>query len=235
MSEPTAVYYCSIHRIDHRTAECPRCEAEERREQDQRRTQERHEEALAAQRETDYRLANPGEYQCPHCRYKTLLRNSSRCPKCHGIAHEGYWAAVEAQEAVEWRKEEARARVREAERVAAAKAAEEAAEDDERIKSIRGPCIFLLCLVDLAIVIVGFQHWEVPVKVVEPIILAVVAAPTRLLSEAWGPLGLLIGVVITAWLGVPGLVAVFLLQVWPIALATLVHVIGLALLPKRRK
>lgn len=52
------------------------------------------ERAEAARAESDYRQANPGDYECPECRYITLRRTASRCPKCHATIATTYWVPV---------------------------------------------------------------------------------------------------------------------------------------------
>ncbi len=66
------------------------------------------ESTLEAIRASDYRRANPGEYECPHCRYISLRRMASRCPLCQGTVDDSYWKRVEARERT--RDEEERAR-----------------------------------------------------------------------------------------------------------------------------
>ena len=97
----------------------------------------------AAQAAAAHKIANPGEYDCPTCGYKTLKRLASRCPICRADTPSGYWtriiererakaeAARKAQE--EWdraapaRVAAAKAAKEEWDRAAAARAAEAAA------------------------------------------------------------------------------------------------------------
>ncbi len=88
------MYHCYEHGIDHRQLDCPKCVAQKRHEEviDALKSQaEAQAEALA---EAEYRRFNPGEYVCPHCLYKTLIRNASRCRDCHGTIDRGYWDGV---------------------------------------------------------------------------------------------------------------------------------------------
>jgi uncharacterized Zn finger protein (UPF0148 family) len=94
-------FYCSRHNINHPAYECPRCEVEARHYEAQRLANARHQEAIDAARESDYRRANPGDYRCPHCKYVTLKKGASRCPMCHGEPPPSYWPEVEAREEVE--------------------------------------------------------------------------------------------------------------------------------------
>lgn len=38
-----------------------------------------------------------GDYDCPHCRYKTLRWGASRCPECHGDTW-NFWERLRASE-----------------------------------------------------------------------------------------------------------------------------------------
>ena len=99
--------YCKRHGTKHRLLKsgglsnshgCPRCAAERHREQ-----------AAAARQESEYRRANPGDYECPQCLYNTLKRGASRCPSCHSDVPDGHWERVQvAQKAAaeRWRARE---------------------------------------------------------------------------------------------------------------------------------
>jgi hypothetical protein len=117
-----------------REAEDRACEADARAEADRAAILER----LSA---AEYARANPGNYQCPACRYITLLRDASRCPICHANPGDQYWAAVRDAERAEALRAEAAAREwkrTEPERVAkAAAAAAAAAEERKRTESER--------------------------------------------------------------------------------------------------
>lgn len=85
----------------------------------------------AAQAAAAHKIANPGEYDCPTCGYKTLKFLALRCPICQADTPSGYWTPIIEGERV---KAEA---VRKAQeewdraapaRVAAAKAAKEEGE-----------------------------------------------------------------------------------------------------------
>lgn len=105
------MYHCYRHEIDHSSSDCPRCLAEQRHEelvdltregQDEaaRLASEQHEEHLRAIEESDYRRANPGDYQCPHCGYITLRLDFDRCPFCRGSVQEKdpeYWTRVHVE------------------------------------------------------------------------------------------------------------------------------------------
>lgn len=103
--------HCNRHDIDYNGSDCPRCIAEDR-----------HQEVLDTMyedsRESHYRRANPGDYECPHCKYITLKQGASRCPTCQGEIGSVYWDAIKAQK-------EAIAEKRRAE------------EEEERVRKIR--------------------------------------------------------------------------------------------------
>ncbi|MBK1646938.1 hypothetical protein CKO25_20415 [Thiocapsa imhoffii] len=76
------------------------------------RLAERNEEE-AAERDlwSDYRRDNPGDYECPHCKYKTLKFGATRCPKCQGILNQEqqkHIARLAAREAENLAKQHAR-------------------------------------------------------------------------------------------------------------------------------
>lgn len=110
-------HYCHIHGEypEYRDG-CPDCQTAEDRAESNRA------EMLDRLSTAEYKRANPGDFQCPSCRYKTLLRQASRCPMCHATIEGQYWADVESAEK---RKEKARARVEELRRKREAKEAEE--------------------------------------------------------------------------------------------------------------
>ncbi|MBE0618638.1 MAG: hypothetical protein IH608_12055 [Proteobacteria bacterium] len=56
------------------------------------------EESAVAAQLAEHHRANPGDFECPHCRYVTLKREASRCPMCHGEVSRGYWEDVRAKE-----------------------------------------------------------------------------------------------------------------------------------------
>ena len=91
--------YCGRHSIHYPGRTCPRCDAEERHREILNATEESIAETAHAMRESDYRQANPGDYQCPHCMYLSLRRGASRCPLCHGDVGSEYWNSVRASEA----------------------------------------------------------------------------------------------------------------------------------------
>ena len=110
---------CYVHGIEYGGYQCPRCldddrhadaerRADEREEDARRRADERAEEARravedSAQAAMDaaYRIANPGDYECPSCGFVTLKKDRPRCPKCHGEVTTLYWEAVHDRERVE--------------------------------------------------------------------------------------------------------------------------------------
>ena len=97
-------HYCHIHgEYPQYKDGCPECqEAEERAEERARESEERAREAeeRAEERASDiiYKRANPGDYECPACKYTTLRRDASRCPMCHATIEEQYWENVRSAE-----------------------------------------------------------------------------------------------------------------------------------------
>lgn len=104
---------------------CPECKSIEReREEDREREEEREEQAASdlsemlsesvrsrEQSREDIAAAavyiadaknNPGDYYCPSCKFRTLKKGASRCPKCHADPGLQYWAEVEAKEREAW-------------------------------------------------------------------------------------------------------------------------------------
>ena len=143
------IHYCQIHG-EYRGQGCADCrrDREEAESHAAERFYEAQEEADRRTEDAAYEFANPGDYTCPFCRFKTLLMNASRCPKCHGVVSDSYWAEVEArnkakaaraaerraaeearkaQEREEWNRKEPERRA-----AAAAQAAKEAAEASNR-------------------------------------------------------------------------------------------------------
>jgi len=171
--------HCRIHGREFEHGEgCPECrEAEACAENDREElleTLERvREEAEAARTESDYKQANPGDYECPECRYDTLRRMASRCPKCHARVAASYWTQLlerEQQEAEERERQKARAaeewargepeRQRRARAEAEARAAEAArlVRETSRNKRLR----MILTLIAVSVLGVLGAKWFAP-------------------------------------------------------------------------
>ena len=56
--------------------------------------QQLRESTVQAQEDLAYAINNPGQYHCPHCKLRSLLREATRCPRCHGTIDEDYWPPV---------------------------------------------------------------------------------------------------------------------------------------------
>lgn len=56
-----------------------------------RRCRDVEDSAVEARRHSEYRAANPGDFECPHCRYTSLKAGASRCPLCRGDVTRDYW------------------------------------------------------------------------------------------------------------------------------------------------
>ena len=78
------------------------------RDREERRAYAARQEELAE--ELADREENPGDYECPGCRYVTLRANAWRCPKCHYDIPSSYWDQVRREyEAAQKEAERARA------------------------------------------------------------------------------------------------------------------------------
>jgi uncharacterized Zn finger protein (UPF0148 family) len=85
--------YCHVHgRYDNGDFGCPSCQEAQRQAQDDRAQELFELQQLAWQR------ANPGDFECPHCKYISLKRDASRCPLCHGTIDPTYWQDVVRRE-----------------------------------------------------------------------------------------------------------------------------------------
>ena len=114
-------FYCATHDI-HYNHDCPKCLAAER-----------HWELLNQGQESDYRRANPGDFECPHCKYISLKRGAARCPHCRGHIRSDDWIKLEAADKAAKRaaaeREKEAADVAEQKQRASARAAETEATD----------------------------------------------------------------------------------------------------------
>lgn len=72
----------------------------ESHEEAMRLADERHDATIEALRESDYRRANPGDYECPDCKPTTLKKNATRCPMCHGTPSQSYCRPCQARNGV---------------------------------------------------------------------------------------------------------------------------------------
>jgi hypothetical protein len=83
------MYHCITHDLQYRDGGCPRCNAEERH-------RELVDTTFEAAERASYRQSNPGEYECPHCKYVSLRSDASRCPLCREHIDEAYWQKAHA-------------------------------------------------------------------------------------------------------------------------------------------
>lgn len=108
-----AKHYCSVHGEYSGDYGCPDCQrAEERAEEASIRSAEAHDELLerlgeiseqnadAAERAA-YLTNNPGDYDCPACRMKSLKYLASRCPRCQSDIPDAFWERVQERERLE--------------------------------------------------------------------------------------------------------------------------------------
>lgn len=101
--------YCRVHDGLHYEYEdgCPKCRDDAEQAASDRseiirglarsREESREDLAAAAVYIADAKN-NPGEYYCPHCKFRTLKKGASRCPSCHGEPGLQYWVDVETKE-----------------------------------------------------------------------------------------------------------------------------------------
>ncbi len=126
--------YCATHDIEYVDV-CPRCDARQRHEELLHSAEEAAAEssaaAAASMHESDFRRANPGEYECPHCLYQTLRSGATRCPICHGQVDAAYWQKVRVREQAEAARRNALAEAAAAEARRTAPAREAAARAEQ--------------------------------------------------------------------------------------------------------
>lgn len=119
--------FCEKHRINYSSWNCPRCEADDR-----------HAESTEAIIDAIDAIRNPGDYDCPHCLYKTLRHGASRCGFCHGEIEQEFWSKVYERE------KEAREKAREKEKARAAESKRLADENEARVRTGKISAIFYL-------------------------------------------------------------------------------------------
>lgn len=90
--------YCGRHSLDHKSATCPRCRAEERHQELIDVELASLEATIETAQQSDYKRANPGDHLCPHCKYISLKYDASRCPLCHGQIETEYWNRVRTEQ-----------------------------------------------------------------------------------------------------------------------------------------
>lgn len=90
--------YCGTHDIRYRGSECPRCVADNRHEESLRQQRDAAERQRELLDDASYRNFNPGQYDCPHCLFRTLKYLAPKCPICHGAIDGEYWAQVQKRE-----------------------------------------------------------------------------------------------------------------------------------------
>jgi hypothetical protein len=117
-------YYCNLHgAYEEHWNGCPKCQVAEDHareaeyDAEQRAREAADDAAMRAEELTEdledlaYRQSNPGQFKCPSCKYITLKRNASACPKCQRDVPTQYWTEVNqliAKRAAEKRAQEAK-------------------------------------------------------------------------------------------------------------------------------
>lgn len=86
--------FCHIHGQyeDYFNRGCPSCQ---RSEEVARHAEWELKEAVS---KAAHDRANPGDYDCPHCKYRTLRADATRCPLCQGVIGGDYWKSIRAWE-----------------------------------------------------------------------------------------------------------------------------------------
>lgn len=176
---------CPIHGVYFESflqAGCPQCrEAEEQAETGRAKIQEeisRLNDSLQASREAGesereasearilsalYAVNNPGDYQCPSCKLRTLLMDAERCPRCQKDVKHGYWDDIRERERRR-AEEQKRERIeREARELVAAKAQAEQEKGENTNYAMLAIlfaafCIWA-CLVCWQVVCPGLVDW----------------------------------------------------------------------------
>lgn len=143
--------YCGQHDIHYKWGDCPRCSAEERHRELLDVTRESAEEAVRAAEDASYRQRNPGEFECPHCKYVSLRSDASRCPLCREHIDRDYWyrAHAQAKEAADRRRVQQEESAAEKRRNQEARAIQAALA--KRKEHNRTAAIVVLCVVAIAI------------------------------------------------------------------------------------
>lgn len=92
--------YCHIHgKHSNYDGGCPDCRAAEDQAADDRsETLEKLDELTETHRDLADAINNPGNYFCPHCKFRTLLDEASCCPKCRKDIQPEYWNSVRKRE-----------------------------------------------------------------------------------------------------------------------------------------
>jgi len=70
---------------------CPHCAAAD----EEYAAEQRHNDLIRSQEEALHKQQNPGDYDCPHCLYRTLKLGASRCPMCHGQIGAEFWRLIQ--------------------------------------------------------------------------------------------------------------------------------------------
>jgi ribosomal protein L37AE/L43A len=108
--------HCPIHGVEyHRENGCPDCQVAENcaaadRTDLLQAISNLKSAAVHAAEHAAFRQSNPGDYECPSCKFKTLLYDAPLCWKCQRSVGDEYWkdvrrvekaAALQAEEAAE--------------------------------------------------------------------------------------------------------------------------------------
>jgi hypothetical protein len=138
------VGYCRVHgHYSEYEDGCPDCrDWQDRVEADQ-------DEVKEILSDIAWRTSNPGDYECPHCRYVSLKRDASRCPMCHANPGAEFWQLLREREHDAWQRKKAAdaeaAKIAEASRLAEAEDARRRAKKDAAVNRVFLSVIGVLC------------------------------------------------------------------------------------------
>lgn len=99
-------------------------------------------------------INNPGDYECPSCRFQTLRLDAARCPKCQSNISSDYWIPIRRQLTLQREAEERRAEI-EAEAFAQAALDREAKATAEREAKDRQRLWTVLGWTGVAVIVIG--------------------------------------------------------------------------------
>lgn len=87
-------HHCNVHGEYEGYSGCPDCQRAEERSAEGRQDLLQKIGELSEQAErAAYKSNNPGDYDCPACRMKSLKKLASRCPLCQADVPNSYWTS----------------------------------------------------------------------------------------------------------------------------------------------
>lgn len=157
--------YCRIHgQFDESDGGCSECQ------EWQSRLEENQNELREELSHLAWKTTNPGDYECPHCRFTSLRRLATRCPTCHGAVGDDYWQPIREREerAAAKALSEAKERAERDARVAAEQAAHRLAEQEAEHRAATTAAALTVLLVALGILVGGGYYLRhLPARVLD--------------------------------------------------------------------